>query len=223
MRQLVHEAFDIKRVVIAVDAAPEARGDRRVAHGMVDQQVRHLVTEDALRTAGIEALEGERVLAVLQQPGQQRCQDRLTGNAHMQPDELVLGVERAAHPALRDRVIGIVRGVLFARPQQLDGNARHLLGDRDRLIDVVGLAFTAEAAAEKRLDDIALRHRQAGGFRRRRHRAFRVLRRAPDLATIRRIERGGVDRPHGGVDAVRERIDRFDDFHRTVQGCMDIA
>ena len=40
MRQLVHEAFEVDRVVVDVHAAPEAREDVRVAHRVVDQQVR---------------------------------------------------------------------------------------------------------------------------------------------------------------------------------------
>jgi hypothetical protein len=40
MRQLVHEAFEIDRVLVDVHAAPEARRDVRIAHRVVDQQVR---------------------------------------------------------------------------------------------------------------------------------------------------------------------------------------
>ena len=45
MRQLVHEAFEIDGVLIDVDAAPEARRNVRIAHRMVDQQVRHGVAD----------------------------------------------------------------------------------------------------------------------------------------------------------------------------------
>src|SRR6202040_2870675 len=60
MGQLVNKAFDVDRIVVDVDPAPEPRGDRRVAHRVVDQQVRDLITERTLLPAGIEPLEGDR-------------------------------------------------------------------------------------------------------------------------------------------------------------------
>ena len=63
-------------------------------------------------------------------------------------------VERARELALGGRVIGAVQHVLFARPDQLDRRARHLLGDRDRLAHIVlDSAAPAEAAAEMDLVD----------------------------------------------------------------------
>ena len=100
-------------------------------------------------------------------------------------DQIVVGIERAGHLALRDRMIPAVRHVLFARPQQLDRRARHLLGDRDRLADIVGHAAPAEAAAEHHLVHVAFFGRQAGGFQHRGERRFAVLRAAPDLAFVR--------------------------------------
>src|ERR1700722_7088019 len=40
-RELIHEAFDIDGVVVDVDAAPKAGRDVRIAHRMLDQQVRY--------------------------------------------------------------------------------------------------------------------------------------------------------------------------------------
>jgi hypothetical protein len=42
----------------------------------------------------------------------------------------------------------IVRGVFFARPDELDGPVGHLFGDQHRLARVVLLATPAETAAE---------------------------------------------------------------------------
>ena len=48
MRELVHEAFEIERILVVVHAAPEVRRDVWVAHGVVDQQVRDGVAERVL-------------------------------------------------------------------------------------------------------------------------------------------------------------------------------
>ncbi len=62
-RQLIHEAFHIDRVLVHVHAAPEAGRDVGIAHGMLDQQVRHGVADR--RVAGrTEALERGRIHAV---------------------------------------------------------------------------------------------------------------------------------------------------------------
>ena len=147
MRQLIHEAFHVDRVRIDVDAAPEARRDVRIAHGMLDQQVRHGVADRKI-PAGIEALERGGILAVLQRRRPDRVQDGLARQAEMQRRQIVVGIERAGQFALGDRMIGAVLHVVFARPQQFDRRARHLLGDRHRLPDIVGHAAPAEAAAE---------------------------------------------------------------------------
>ena len=59
--KLVHEAFEIDGVLVDVHAAPEARRDVRVAHGMVDQHVGDRVAERRFGSAGIETLERRRV------------------------------------------------------------------------------------------------------------------------------------------------------------------
>ena len=40
MCKLIHKAFEIDRVVIDVHAAPEARNNVRIAHRMLDQDIR---------------------------------------------------------------------------------------------------------------------------------------------------------------------------------------
>jgi hypothetical protein len=43
VRKLVHEAFQINRILIVVHSAPEVRWDVRVAHRVVDEQVRNRI------------------------------------------------------------------------------------------------------------------------------------------------------------------------------------
>ena len=128
----------------------------------------------------------------------------------MQRRQIVVLVEGAGQLALGDRMIGAVLHVVFARPQQFDRRARHLLGDRDRLPDIVGHAATAEAAAEHQLVNLAFFGRQTRGFQHRGERRFAVLRSGPDLALVRGIKRGGVQRLHRGVVLVRIIVDRLD-------------
>src|SRR6266404_4017452 len=64
----------------------------------------------------------------------------------MQRRQIIVGIERRGHLALRDRMIASAQHVLLARPQQLDRRARHLLGDIDGLPDIVGLAAAPETA-----------------------------------------------------------------------------
>ena len=73
LRQLVHEALDEDRVLVDVHAAPEARRDVRVAHRVVDQQVRDGVAERELARSGRAPWNVDRVRAVLQRsPGARR-------------------------------------------------------------------------------------------------------------------------------------------------------
>jgi hypothetical protein len=59
-----------------------------------------------------------------------------------------------------------------------------LLGDQDRLPDIIGRAATAEATAEHHLVDIAFLGRQAGGLNDRRESTLAVLGAGPDLALV---------------------------------------
>ena len=163
LRQFIHEAFHIDRVLVHVDAAPEAGRNVGVAHRMLDQQVRHGVADR--RVAGrTQALERGRVHAVHQRRRTHREQDRLAGQSHMQRREIVVGIEGPGQFALRDRMELALRHVLFARPQQLDRRAGHLLGDENRLPDIIGHAAPAEAAAEDMLVHLAFFGRQSRRF-----------------------------------------------------------
>src|SRR5262249_36371660 len=64
LRQLVHEALQEDGVLVDVHATPEPRLDVRIAHGMVDHQVRDRVAERMLRAGRHEALEGQRVFSL---------------------------------------------------------------------------------------------------------------------------------------------------------------
>ena len=61
MGELVYETLKIDGVVVDVHAAPEARRHVRVAHGMINQQVRNGVTDRRFRSARVETLESDRI------------------------------------------------------------------------------------------------------------------------------------------------------------------
>jgi hypothetical protein len=84
MGQLVNKAFDVDRIVVDVDPTPEPRGDWRVAHRVVNKQVRNLITECAFLPTGVEPLKGDQVHPISQILRQQRGEDRLPGDAHCQ-------------------------------------------------------------------------------------------------------------------------------------------
>ena len=157
MGELVDEALQIDGVLVDVDAAPEARRDRRVAHGVLDEQVRHRVA-DGVVAVRMEALEGDRVRAVFAHPLRAHGgQDGLARDAHMQRGQLTVFGEAAHQPTLGDRVVMAVGHVLLAGPEELHRRARQLLGDADGLGDeVVEGAAPAEAAAQMDLMHITL-------------------------------------------------------------------
>ena len=120
MRHLVHEAFEIDGVLIVVHAAPESRRQRWIAHRVVDHEIRNRIAEPPLGATRIEALEGDRIAAVLQAVGIHRRQDRLARDPHLERGHVAVGIERAGQLAHRDRVVPAVQHVLLARPDQLD-------------------------------------------------------------------------------------------------------
>src|SRR5882672_7910012 len=143
----------------------------------------------------------------------------------MEAGEVAARIETADQLALHDRVVSAVLHVLLARPEQLDRRTGHLLGDQDRLRDVVIRirAAPAEASAEHRLVDVDLVGRQAGRGKDRRERAFGILRRTPGLALLRRVAHGDVHRLHAGVVLVRVGVDRLDLLRRAGQRRLGIA
>ena len=163
LRQLIHEAFHEDAVLVDVHATPEARRDVRIAHRMVDQQVRDRVAERVLARLE-QALERERVaaLVLLDHLRPHAREDRLARQADVQAGQVVVLVERAGHLRHHDRVIAALRHVFLARPEQLDRGAREFLGDTDNLMHVVlERAAPAEAAAEVEHVDLDLVGRQA--------------------------------------------------------------
>ena len=61
--KMVNVAFQIDGVLVDVDAAPEARRHMRIAHGMIDQQIRDVITDrrlagwrKALERGGVHAV-----------------------------------------------------------------------------------------------------------------------------------------------------------------------
>ena len=88
--------LDEHRVLVDVHPAPEARRHVRVAHRVVDQQVRDVVAERVL-AAVRQPLEGERVAAFCCSTSVRahRGENRLPGEPDVQAGEVVLGVEAA--------------------------------------------------------------------------------------------------------------------------------
>ena len=161
---LVDEALEVDRVVVEVDAAPETGPYRRIAHRVVDQQVGDRVAQRAFSPGQVQALEDDRILAVLHVLRKQASQDRLARDAHVQRCQPAFVVEPGLELALSDRVVETVLHVFFAGPDQLDRCAGQRFGDLHRLAHPVGGTAPAEAAAKMDLVDLALRDRQARGF-----------------------------------------------------------
>ena len=63
--QLVDEALEIDRVLVEIDAAPEAGRNGRIAHRVIDQQRRKGVADRGLGSGWVQALEHDGVLAIL--------------------------------------------------------------------------------------------------------------------------------------------------------------
>src|SRR5215471_5927003 len=175
----VHKTLAINRVLISVHAAPETGPDRGVVHRMVDQHVRNVIAERSLCPTRVETLKHCRIHPILQILRQDCRQNGLAGNAHLKADKIATPVQAAAQFTLRDRVIEVVRHVLFARPHQLDRRARHLHRDSYRLARVVRENAAAEPATEQRLVDIAFIDRQARGFGNCGKNSFAILGRTP--------------------------------------------
>ena len=153
-----------------------------------------------------QALEGERILAVLQVLREHRAPGSTgrTGGSYS-PVRSPLSSRPPVQLRHHHRVVHAVQHVLLARPQQLDRRAGHLLGDRTACLHVVvERAAPAEAAAEMDLVHVALRDRQAGRCGNDRECGLAVLRRAPDLAAIRRLERGACSSAPSGRGSGRD-------------------
>src|SRR5262245_937132 len=91
---LVDERFHPDRILVSVDAAPEAHGYMRVANGVLNQEIGNGITKAPFRATRIEALKGRRIPAILVEPIW-RCarQNRWCCDAHVQSDQVALFVE----------------------------------------------------------------------------------------------------------------------------------
>ena len=84
------------------------------------------------------------------------------------------------------------------------------LAMQHRFRHVFAARAPAEAGAEHEAMDVAFVGRQAGGRDGGGERRLAVLRPGPDLALLRRVDRGGVHRLEAGVVLVRIGVDRLD-------------
>ena len=141
LRQLIHEAFDEDGVLVDVHAAPESRRDVRIAHRVVDQQVRDRVAERVLCRHREAARLGTRAgrapsaaprLADARPRGSTAPRAACAGRSGCCPC-------RSAPTSLHCMTgwISALRHVLLTRPEQLDRCAGHLLGDQHGLVHVV--------------------------------------------------------------------------------------
>jgi len=129
----------------------------------------------------------------------------------MHSEELAAVVQACAQFALRDRPVEVVRLVLLAAPDELDGHAGELLGDSDRLARVVlRAAAPAESASEVELVHLARGERQSRFLAGRGERAFGALRRCPHFDFVRRDFGGAVHRLHRRVGEEGRAVDRLD-------------
>ena len=216
-RQLVHEGLDEHRVLVDVHAAPEARRHVRVAHRVVDQQVRDVVAERVLAAVRFRPwkVSGSRAFCCSTICGRTAARIDCPEMPDVQAGEVVVGVEAAGQLAVHHRVVVALHHVLFARPQQLDRRAGHLPSRSAPPGDVVlERAAPPEAAAEVDLVDVALLGRQAGGGQQRGEARPRRPASAPRLRTVRRVARRGVHRLHRRVVLERVGVDRLDLLRR---------
>ncbi len=126
-RDFVDEALHVDAVLIGVDPAPRADRHVRVAHRVFDQQVRHRVAELRVAWLLVVALKLAHVPPADDVGRAQRRVDRLTRHAHVQPDQISVGVEAGGALAHRDRPVEVVRLIFLATPDQLDRRPRELL------------------------------------------------------------------------------------------------
>ena len=120
-------------------------------------------------------------------------------------------------------MIAPLRHVFLARPEELHGRARNFLRNQDGLGHIIGESTPAEAAARMNLMHVALADGQAGRLRGCGERGFAVLRRAPDLAALGRVERRRIHRLHARVVLERIVVDRLDSLRRTGDGGLRIS
>ena len=106
MGELVDEAFAVDRVVVDVDAAPEARAGYAgcASHGRSARSGCRSRTR-ASGPPGLRPWNTAGSMPSFRFCGKTAAEDRLPGNAHLPADELAGRIQPAAQFALRHRVI----------------------------------------------------------------------------------------------------------------------
>ena len=219
----IDERLQINGVLVQVDTAPEAGWNMRIAHGMVDQQIGKAVTNRRFRAARVQTLEHHRIFAIDDVLRRHGGKNRLAGNAHVQRGDIAFSVKASGHLALGDGVVAAVQHVFLTRPDQLDGHARHFLGNGHGLAHIVGGAASAKTAPEVKLVHITLGGRQASGFGASGQGGFTVLGGGPHFTALRRPARCRVHGFHRGVVLKRVGIHRLNFAGTGRNRCAGIA
>src|SRR5215472_7648521 len=93
-RHLVDEGLKPDRVLVRVDAAPEAHGNMGIAHGVLDEEVGDGIAEAPLRPTRVKPLKGSAISSVAVEAARRGArQDRGCCNSHVQPNEITLVIE----------------------------------------------------------------------------------------------------------------------------------
>ena len=126
VRNLVHEAFHVHRVLVGVDAPPRTHRHVRVAHRVLELERRERVAE--LRVAGffVVALHLALVLAVGHRDGLRKALIDCPDTRRCTPTSLPLRRDRPA-ARLRNRPEEVVRHVFFAVQTSLTGTPGNCL------------------------------------------------------------------------------------------------
>ena len=165
----------------------------RVANRIFGQQVGNGVAHLGVARLFPKTLQLALVLAVFDGRRIHPSVDRLARDPNVQTCELTLLVQTGGHLALRQGTVKVVRLVFFAAPDQLDGRARKLLGNRHRLRHIVLLATTAAKGAAQVGDvDLALFEWQTRRLGQDRQRGFGILAGHPDLSLVGGDQGGAV-------------------------------
>ena len=218
MGHLVDEAFLIKGVLRVVDRPPHPERHWRRADDIIDQVIRHVVGHFLSQAADEGPIDD-----VGAEARHQRRHKGRSGETDRPRYRQAIGAEagdKARHAA---GPIEIVRDVLFARPEELDG-LLELLGDDDSLADIfLDRGAPAEAAAEHHLmhRDFVVWH--AGRDRGRRQCGRRFLGRHPDRNAFRRDMSGAGLRLHSRMRQKRHRIFGVDLPHGAAERFRGIA
>src|SRR5216683_3324781 len=148
---LVDEALFEERILRVVDAAPHADRNMRVAHGEIDEIVRHVVGH-----VFKQALKKIPVDPELHHARRDRRDDGLACGSYLPGDRHAVSVETRGHPGGCHRAVEVVTDILLARPNELH-RLTDLFRDHDRLAhEVLKDPAPAELSASCRFALIVL-------------------------------------------------------------------